>query len=59
MVHLADMSRLVQFHADAADEVELGLEEVDVVLLVLHQPFEQVARDVPLRDALDKGMPAK
>ena len=38
----------VEFEADALDQVELGLEEVDVVFLVLHQAFEQVTRDVVL-----------
>ena len=30
------------------DQVQLGFEEIDVVLLVLHQPFELVARDIIL-----------
>jgi len=33
----------VELEADAADQVELGLEEIDVVFLVLHQLLEQVA----------------
>jgi hypothetical protein len=40
VVEFADVRRLVQFDADLADEVDLGLEEVDVVLLVLHQLLE-------------------
>ena len=38
----------VKFEADAADQIELSFEEIDVMLLVLHQLFEQVARDVVL-----------
>src|SRR5882724_8711951 len=44
----ADVLLGVEFEPDALDEVELGFEEVDVVLLVLHQILEQVARDVVL-----------
>ena len=36
--------------ADALDQMQLRFEEVDVVLLVLHQAFEQIARDVVLDD---------
>ena len=38
----------IQFDAELADQIELGLEEVDVALLVLHQFLEQVAADVIL-----------
>src|ERR1700758_2116438 len=38
----------VKLEPDALDQVELRLEEVDVLLLGLHQFLEQVARDVIL-----------
>jgi hypothetical protein len=40
---VADMLLRVEFKADTVDEVELGFEEIDVMLLVLHQLLEQVA----------------
>ena len=40
---MSDMLLGVELKADAADQVELGLEEIDVMLLVLHQLLEQVA----------------
>src|SRR3954466_9349367 len=42
----ADVLLGVKLQPDPPDQVELGFEEVDVVLLVLHQAFEQVARDI-------------
>ena len=33
----------VELKPDASDQIELGFEEVDVMLLVLHQALEQVA----------------
>jgi len=39
----ADMLLGVKFEPDALDQVKLGLEEVDMMLLVLHQAFEQIA----------------
>ena len=33
----------IELKANALDQVELGLEQVDVVFLVLHQFLEQVA----------------
>ena len=33
----------VELKADAADQVELGFEEIDMMFLVLHQLLEQVA----------------
>ncbi len=39
----ADVLLRVQIKADPLDDMLLGLEEVDVVLLVLHQALEQVA----------------
>src|SRR5438874_2986059 len=50
----ADVLLGVEFKADAADHIELGFEEIDVMLLVLHQLLEQVARDVIL-DAMAVG----
>src|SRR5450631_617082 len=44
----ADMLLGVKFEPDPPDQIELGFEEVDVVLLVLHQALEQIARDVIL-----------
>jgi hypothetical protein len=44
----------VELEADALDQVELGLEEVDVMFLILHQLFEQVAADIVL-DAMAVG----
>ena len=44
----ADMLLGVELKPDAADQVELGLEEIDVMFLVLHQLLEQVAGDVVL-----------
>jgi hypothetical protein len=46
LAHLADMVLGVKFKAKLGDEVELGFEEIDVVLLVRHQLFEQVARHI-------------
>src|ERR1700704_465040 len=44
----ADMLLGVKLEPDPPDHIELGFEEVDVVFLVLHQAFEQIARDVVL-----------
>jgi hypothetical protein len=33
----------VELKPDAADQIELGFEKVDVMLLVLHEAFEQIA----------------
>lgn len=49
LAHLADVVLGVELDAQLGDEVELSLEEVDVALLVRHQLFEQIARDVILR----------
>src|SRR5664279_4490682 len=50
----ADMLLGIKLETDPPDQIELGFEEVDVMLLVLHQAFEQVARDVVL-DAVAVG----
>src|SRR5260370_32667754 len=50
----ADMLLGVELKPDPPDQVELGFEEVNVVLLVLHQALEQIARDVIL-DAVAVG----
>src|SRR3984893_14680416 len=50
----ADMLLGIELEPDPPDQVKLGFEEVDVVLLVLHQAFEQIARDVVL-DAVAVG----
>ena len=39
----ANMALGIELKANALDQVELGLEQVDVVFLVLHQFLEQVA----------------
>jgi hypothetical protein len=39
----ADMLLGVKLEPDPLDQIELGFEEIDVMLLVLHQAFEQVA----------------
>src|SRR5947209_8235812 len=44
----ADVLLGVKLQPDPPDQVELGFEEVDVVFLVLHQAFEQVARHIVL-----------
>src|SRR6195256_294223 len=49
-----DMLLGVKLKPDPPDQVKLGFEEVDVMLLVLHQAFEQIARDVVL-DAVAVG----
>jgi len=48
VIHFADVLLRVEFDADLLDEVDLGFEEVDMALLVLHQAFEDVAGDVVL-----------
>src|SRR3982074_1590688 len=50
----ADMLLGVEFKPDPPDQIKLGFEEIDVMLLVLHQAFEQIARDVVL-DAVAIG----
>ena len=44
----------IELDADLLDEVDLGLEEVDMAFLVLHQLLEQVLRH-PVADALAIG----
>src|SRR6266436_365424 len=50
----ADMLLGVEFKPDPPDQIKLGFEEVDVMLLVLHQALEQIARHVIL-DAVAVG----
>src|SRR5271168_558403 len=38
----------VELKTEFADQIELGFEEIDVVLLVCHQLLEQVPRDIIL-----------
>src|SRR5438132_5855470 len=47
-LEVADVLLGVELEPDTLDQIELRLEEVDMVLLVLHQALEQVARDVVL-----------
>jgi hypothetical protein len=42
LAHLADMMLRVELEAELGDKIELGFEEIDVVLLVRHQLLEQV-----------------
>ena len=46
--HLANMVLCVQLKAKLGNKVELGFEEIYVVLLVRHQLFEQIARHIIL-----------
>jgi hypothetical protein len=41
----ADMALRVELDSDAADQIELGFQEIDMMLLILHQ-FLEVARDI-------------
>jgi len=54
---IADMLLFVKLDSDALDEIKLGFEEVDVMLLVLHDALEQVTRNVVL-DAVAVGRPS-
>ena len=38
----------VELEADPVDQVKLGFEEIDVVLFILHQILEQIARHIVL-----------
>src|SRR4051812_23848753 len=49
-----DMFLRIQFEPDPPDQIQLRLEEVDMMLLVLHQALEQVAGNVIL-DAVTVG----
>jgi hypothetical protein len=46
LTHLANMVLGIKLKAKLGNEVELGFEEIDVVLLVRHQQFEQIARHI-------------
>src|SRR5215204_5202691 len=46
LFHLADVMLRVEFDTELGDQIDLGLEEIDVMLLVVHQLFEQIAADV-------------
>ena len=50
----ANMLLGVKLKPDPIDQIKLGFEEIDVMLLVLHQAFEQIARHVVL-DAVAVG----
>jgi hypothetical protein len=39
----ADVLLGVELKPDPLDQIKLGFEEIDVMLLVLHQAFEQIA----------------
>src|SRR4051812_39218216 len=54
---LAHVSLRVELNAELVDQIELGLEEVDVALLVGHQRLEQVARGIILYGrAIGRGL---
>ena len=46
LAHLADMVLGVKLKAKLGNEIELGLQEVDMTFLVRHQLLEQVARHI-------------
>ena len=46
LAYLANMVLGVKLKAKLGNEVELGFEEIDVVLLIRHQQFEQIARHI-------------
>src|ERR1700761_6605029 len=50
----ADVLLGVKLKPDAPDQIELGFEEIDVMFLVFHHAFEQIARDIVL-DAVAVG----
>src|SRR6202789_2909483 len=56
LLALTHLRLTIVLDADALDEVELGFEEVDVLLLGLEDRLEQLARhEVPVRLAIDDG----
>src|SRR3974390_317072 len=48
LFQLSDMVLGVKLKAELGDQIELGLQKVDVLLFIVHQLFEQVAGDVVL-----------
>ena len=48
LVDLADVMLSVELDSEVADEAELRFKEVDMRFLVVHQLFEQIARDIVL-----------
>src|SRR3977135_2049561 len=48
LVGLADVMLGVKLEPELGHQIELGLEEVDVLLLVMHQLLEQIARHIVL-----------
>ena len=57
VVDLADVVLGIELEAELGDEIELGLEKIDVLFLVVHQLLEQVAGDVVLdRVAMGGGL---
>jgi hypothetical protein len=42
-LEMADVFLRVELKPDPVDQVELGLEKIDMLFLVLHQAFEQIA----------------
>src|SRR5215472_885978 len=57
VVGLADMVLGVELEPELGDEIELGLEIVDMLLLVVHELLEQVAAHVVLdRVAMRRGL---
>src|SRR5262245_27087527 len=48
VVDLADVMLRIELDPELRDEIDLGLKEVDVLLLIMHQLLEQVTRHIVL-----------
>src|SRR5437870_3091292 len=49
VLELSDVMLRIELEAELGDEVELGLQEIDVVFLVRHQLLEEIPGDIVLR----------
>src|SRR5215510_13957023 len=57
VLRLADVVLSIELEAEPPYKLKLGFEEIDVILLVLHERFEQVAADVILNGmAVGRGL---
>src|SRR5436190_5180693 len=57
LFNLADMVLSVELETELGDQIELGLQEIDVLLLIMHQLLEQIARYIILdRMAMRRGL---
>src|SRR5262249_10905402 len=43
LVHLANVMLRIEFKPELGDEIELGFEKVDVMLLIRHELLEEIA----------------